>query len=71
MKCRKLLMRMVEEIDMANYSNKRGVNYNSKKKMSLEEKRRQWNIDLASRTLDNMFGQVDVGDDVIIHNLMM
>ena len=36
--------------------------------MSLEEKRRQWNIDLASRTMENMFGNVEVGDDVIIHN---
>lgn len=52
---------------MAQYGKKRGVNYD-KKKMSLEEKRRQWNIDLASRTLENMFGVVQYDDDVIIHN---
>lgn len=50
------------------YSKKRGVDYNSKKKMTLEEKRRQWNIDLASRTLENMFGQVQVDDDVVIES---
>jgi len=53
---------------MAHYGKKRGVDYDGEK-MSLDEKRRQWNIDLASRTLENMFGQVEVGDDVIIHNL--
>ena len=52
---------------MAQYSRKRGVNYD-KKKMSLEEKRRQWNMDLASRTLENMFGQVQVDEDISIHN---
>ena len=36
--------------------------------MTLEEKRRQWNIDLASRTLENMFGQVQVDDDVVIES---
>ena len=34
--------------------------------MTLEEKRRQWNIDLASRTLENMFGQVQTDDDIVI-----
>lgn len=53
---------------MTQYGKKRGVDYESKKRMSLEEKRRQWNIDLASRTMENMFGNVEVGDDVIIHN---
>lgn len=53
---------------MAHYGKKRGVDYDGEK-MSLDEKRRQWNIDLASRTLENMFGQVEIGDDVIIHNL--
>lgn len=53
---------------MAQYGKKRGVDYNGKKKMSIEEKRRQWNIDLASRTLENMFDDINLGDDVIIHN---
>lgn len=52
---------------MAQYSKKRGVGYN-KKKLSTEEKRRQWNINLASRALENMFGQVDVDNDVCINN---
>lgn len=53
---------------MAQYGKKRGVDYSGKKKMSIEEKRRQWNIDLASRTLENMFDDINLGDDVIIHN---
>lgn len=53
---------------MTQYGKKRGVDYESKKRMSVEEKRRQWNINLASRTMENMFGNVEVGDDVIIHN---
>lgn len=54
---------------MANYSKKRGVSVGREKKMTSDEKRRQWNINLAKRTLENMFTQVEVGDDVIIHNL--
>ena len=53
---------------MAQYSKKRGVNYDPKKRMTLEEKRRQWNVELASRTLENMFGRVEVDDDTTIHN---
>lgn len=54
---------------MAQYSKKRGVDYdNGKKRLSMEEKRRQWNVDLASRILENMYGQVQIGDDVLINN---
>ena len=52
---------------MAQYSKKRGVGY-TKKKLSTEEKRRQWNIDLASRALENMFGQMPVGEDLVEYN---
>ncbi len=53
---------------MAQYGKKRGVDYEKGERISIEEKRRQWNVDLASRTLENMFGHVEIGDDVIIHN---
>lgn len=53
---------------MAQYGKKRGVDYTGGKKMSTDEKRRQWNIDLASRTLENMFGQTQVDENTIIHN---
>lgn len=52
---------------MAQYSKKRGVKYDQKK-LSLEEKRKQWNIDLANRTLEQMFGCVEVGEDEVINN---
>ncbi len=52
---------------MAQYSKKRGVDYtNGKGKLSLEEKRRQWNVDLAQRTLINMFDQTQIDDDVVV-----
>ena len=52
---------------MAHYSKKRGVRYDDQK-LNLDEKRRQWNVNLAKRQLENMFGTVDIGDDVIVHN---
>lgn len=52
---------------MAQYSKKRGVKYDQKK-LSLEEKRKQWNINLANRTLEQMFGCVEVGEDEVINN---
>ena len=52
---------------MAQYSKKRGVNYESKR-MSMDEKRRQWNVNLANRVMENMFGQIQVGDDFLINN---
>lgn len=52
---------------MAQYSKKRGVDYtNGKGKISLDEKRRQWNVDLAQRTLMNMFDQTQIDDDVVV-----
>ena len=52
---------------MAQYSKKRGVDYtNGKEKLSFEEKRRQWNVNLAQRTLINMFDQTQLDDDVIV-----
>lgn len=53
---------------MAQYSKKRGVDYTNGKRMSMDEKRRQWNVDLASRIMENMFGQIQVGDDFLINN---
>ena len=53
---------------MANYSKKRGVDYTYGKGLSKDEKRNQWNVNLAKRTLENMFGEMQIGDDVIIHN---
>lgn len=54
---------------MAQYSKKRGVDYtNGKKTLSSDEKRRQWNIDLAKRTLENMFSQTQISEDVTINN---
>lgn len=52
---------------MSQYSKKRGVDYsNGHDKLSMDEKRRQWNIDLASRTLENMFGQVQMDDGSVV-----
>ena len=49
------------------YSKKRGVDYSGgHEKLSADEKRRQWNINLASRTLENMFGQSQVSDEVLV-----
>lgn len=53
---------------MANYSKKRGVDFTGGAKMNTDEKRRQWNIDLARRNLENLFGRVQVDDDYIINN---
>lgn len=53
---------------MAVYSKKRGVDTTGGKKLSLDEKRKQWNIELANRTLEKMFGDTVIDDDVIIHN---
>lgn len=54
---------------MTSYSKKRGADYTQgHQKLTAEEKRRQWNIDLANRALENMFGMVDLGDDVVISN---
>lgn len=36
--------------------------------ISLDEKRRQWNINLANRTLDTLFGHVYVDGDTLIQN---
>lgn len=53
---------------MAQYSKKRGVNYD-KQRLSMDEKRRQWNVDIAKRQLEHMFGQVDLGDEIIINRV--
>lgn len=45
---------------------KRGYDYdNGKGKMSLEERRKQWNINLANRALETAFGETDLGDVVV------
>lgn len=51
---------------MAQYSKKRGADYTKGAKMSAEEKRRQWNIKLAERTLENMFNQFQYDEDMVI-----
>lgn len=53
---------------MANYSKKRGVDYTGGARMNTDEKRRQWNVDLARRNLENMFGRIESGDDFVINN---
>lgn len=53
---------------MATYSKRRGVNTDGRGKMSTDEKRRQWNVDLAKRTLTNMFTDIQIDNDVIIQN---
>ena len=55
---------------MPQYSKKRGINYDKKQKLSTEEKRRQWNIDLANRTLENLFGRTEIDDEVVVTNKM-
>lgn len=54
---------------MGSYSKKRGVDYtNGKEKMSMEEKRRQWNIDMANRILQNTFDRTEIDESLIINN---
>ena len=53
---------------MANYSKKRGVDYNRGKALNKDEKRRQWNVDLAKRQLENMFGVIETGEEITIQN---
>lgn len=51
------------------YSKKRGVDYsNGYEKLSMDEKRRQWNVNLANRTLENMFGRTEIDNDVVVSN---
>lgn len=52
---------------MSAYSKKRGVADGKEKELKLDEKRRQWNMNLASRALEQMYGDEEIGD-VIIHN---
>ena len=53
---------------MAARSKKRGVDNSMGQEISLDEKRRQWNINLANRTLDTLFGHVYVDGDTLIQN---
>ena len=53
---------------MSAYSKRRGVNTDGRGKMSIDEKRRQWNVDLAKRTLTNMFTDIQIDENVIVHN---
>lgn len=54
---------------MSARSKKRGVdNSFGQEELSLDEKRRQWNINLANRTLETMFGNVIVDENVTVHN---
>lgn len=46
---------------------KRGYDYsNGKEKLSLEERRKQWNINLASRALETLYPEVQVEQDVYV-----
>lgn len=50
---------------MATRRKKRGYDYtNGKGQMSLEERRKQWNINLANRALETMYDDIDFGDGV-------
>lgn len=53
---------------MANYSKKRGVISKDDDHLTMEEKRRQWNVNLANRALEQLFGQTNYGDGVVINN---
>lgn len=54
---------------MSSYSKRRGVNTDGGRgKMSTDEKRRQWNVDLAKRTISNMFTDIQIDDDVVVQN---
>lgn len=53
---------------MANHSKKRGVDYTGGAKLSTDEKRRQWNVNLAKRSLENMFGRIEMDGDYTINN---
>ena len=53
---------------MAARSKKRGVDNSMGQEISLDEKRRQWNINLANRTLDTLFGHVYVDGETIVQN---
>lgn len=53
---------------MASYSKRRGVDYTGGKKMSMDEKRRQWNINLANRALEQFFGQTQIDENTAVHN---
>lgn len=49
------------------YSKKRGVDYSGgHEKLSVDEKRRQWNVNLASRTLENMFGRTELDNGDVV-----
>jgi hypothetical protein len=53
---------------MTQFSKKRGVDYNAKEKLSLDEKRRQWNADIARRQLEHMFGSIECGEVNIVNS---
>lgn len=54
---------------MSSYSKRRGVDYtNGKEKLSTEEKRRQWNVDMANRILQNTFDRTEIDESLIINN---
>ena len=53
---------------MAARSKKRGVDNSMGQEISLDEKRRQGNINLANRTLDTLFGHVYVDGETIVQN---
>ncbi len=41
---------------------------NGKEKLSTEEKRRQWNVDMANRILQNTFDRTEIDESLIINN---
>lgn len=40
--------------------------FNGNRNMSLEDKRRQWNINLSNRTLENLFGEIKVDENTTV-----
>lgn len=54
---------------MSSYRKKRGDDYTQgKQEIAVEERRRQWNIDLAQRTLESMYDRTQLDEDTIIDN---
>lgn len=53
---------------MGAYSKKRGVNDTGEDKLTMEEKRRQWNVNLANRALETLFGQTEIDEDTVVNN---
>ena len=52
---------------MGQYSKKRGV-IDAHEKLTSEEKRQQWNVNMAKRTLENMFQHTEIDENTYVSN---